>query len=150
MSAEPRNDAGRPCTDPAGHRPGRNLVAQEAGLVALEADAGSSTVPAVGIAGAAAALALMVGTIGQGLEARARADAAADLAAIAAVQVQGDDGCAVAEEVAKRNGATTTECITRPDLGTATVTVEAPLGIRLPGKGDDLAVEATAVAGRAE
>ena len=51
-------------------------------------DAGSTTVPAIGIAGAAAALALMVGTIGQGLVAGARADAAADLAAIAVVQVQ--------------------------------------------------------------
>lgn len=113
-------------------------------------DEGSSTVPAVGIAGAAAALALMVGTIGQGLDARARADAAADLAAIAVVQVQGEDGCAIAEEVARRNGATLTECISRPDLGTATVTVEAPLGTRIPGKGEDLVVEATAVAGRAE
>ncbi|MGO1398770.1 MAG: Rv3654c family TadE-like protein [Brevibacterium yomogidense] len=113
-------------------------------------DAGSTTVPAIGIAGAAAALALMVGTIGQGLVAGARADAAADLAAIAVVQVQGEDGCATAEEVATRNGATITECIARPDLGTATVTVEAPLGIRIPGLGDDLTVEATAVAGRAE
>lgn len=120
------------------------------GTVAQTPDAGSSTVPAVGIAVAAAALALMVGTIGQGLDARARADAAADLAAIAAVQVQGEDGCAIAEDVAKRNGATITECITRPDLGTATVTVEALLSIRVPGMDDDLTVEATAVAGRAE
>ncbi len=114
---------------------------------AQPSDAGSSTVPAVGIAGVAAALALAVGTIGQGLDARARADAAADLAALAAVQVQGDEGCATAEEVAQRNGATLTACITRPDLGTATVTVERPLGIRIPGTGD-LAVGATAVAGR--
>ncbi|SMY10625.1 Rv3654c family TadE-like protein [Brevibacterium jeotgali] len=126
--------------DPAS---GRSTVAQVS-------DAGSSTVPAVGIAGAAAALALMVGTIGQGLDARARADAAADLAAIAVVQVQGENGCATAEEVAERNGARVSECITRPDLGTATVTVEAPLGIRIPGTDDDLTVEATAVAGRAE
>lgn len=114
------------------------------------ADEGSSTVPAVGIAGAAVALALMVGTIGQGLGARARADAAADLAAIAAVQTAGGDACAVAAEVAQRNGTRVIECIARPDLGKATVTVEAPLGVRIPGQDEDLAIEATAVAGRPE
>lgn len=132
-----------PWTSTQDQASGRSTVTQVS-------DAGSSTVPAVGIAGAAAAIALMVGTIGQGLDARARADAAADLAAIAVVQVQGEDGCAIAEEVAERNGATVSECITRPDLGTATVTVEAPLGIRVPGMDDDLTVEAIAVAGRAE
>lgn len=113
-------------------------------------DEGSSTVPAVGVAAVAVALALMVGTIGQGLGARSRADTAADLAALAAVQVAGDDGCGVAEEVAKRNGATVTECISRPDLGKATVTVEVALGIQMPGKKDALTVSATAVAGRVE
>ncbi|GAA4515111.1 Rv3654c family TadE-like protein [Brevibacterium yomogidense] len=113
-------------------------------------DEGSSTVPAVGVAAVAVALALMVGTIGQGLGARSRADTAADLAALAAAQVAGDDGCGIAEEVAKRNGATVTECITRPDLGKATVTVEVPSGVRVPGKPDALKVSAKAVAGRAE
>lgn len=142
MSAESSDGAGA-CTRTDCSSTGRSAVIQTA-------DAGSSTVPAVGVAVIAVALALMVGTIGQGMDARARADAAADLAAIAVVQVQAEDGCTIAEEVAKRNGATVTECISRPDLGTATVTVEAPLGIRIPRKGDDLAVKATAVAGRAE
>lgn len=113
-------------------------------------DEGSSTVPAVGVAAVAVALALMVGTIAQGLGARSRADTAADLAALAAVQVAGDDGCGTAEEVAERNGATVAECIARPDLGKATVTVEVPLGVRIPGMGEALKVSAKAVAGRPE
>jgi hypothetical protein len=43
-----------------------------------------------------------------------------------------------------------TECISRPDLGRSTVTVEVPLGVSIAGVGDDLTVEGTAVAGRAE
>lgn len=113
-------------------------------------DAGSSTVPAVGIAAVAVALAVMVGTIAQGMSARIRADTAADLAALAVVQAAGTDACDVAEEVAQRNGATVTECISRPDLGRSTVTVEVPLGVSIAGVGDDLSVKGTAVAGRAE
>ncbi|HJG80890.1 MAG TPA: flp pilus-assembly TadE/G-like family protein [Brevibacterium senegalense] len=113
-------------------------------------DEGSSTVPAVGIATVAVALALMVGTIAQGMSARVRADTAADLAALAVVQAAGTDACDVADEVAQRNGATVTECISRPDLGKSTVTVEVPLGISVAGVGDDLTVKGTAVAGRAE
>ena len=59
----------------------------------LSSDAGSSTVPAVGIAAVAVALALMVGVIAQGMSARVRADTAADLAALAVVQAAGTDAC---------------------------------------------------------
>ena len=113
-------------------------------------DAGSSTVPAVGIAAVAVALALMVGVIAQGMSARVRADTAADLAALAVVQAAGTDACEVAQEVARRNGATDAECISRPDLGRSSVTVEVPLGISIAGLGDDLTVKGSAVAGRAE
>ena len=121
-----------------------------AGVGVSRRDEGSSTVPAVGIATVAVALALMVGTIAQGMSARVRADTAADLAALAVVQAAGTDACDVADEVAQRNGATVTECISRPDLGKSTVTVEVPLGIYVAGVGDDLTVKGTAVAGRAE
>lgn len=113
-------------------------------------DAGASTVPAVGIAALAVALALLLGAIAQGLGARSRADTAADLAAVAVVQAAGSDTCAAGEEVARRNGATVKECISRPDLGRATVTVTVPLGIAVAGLGDDLTVTGTAVAGRSQ
>lgn len=116
----------------------------------LSSDAGSSTVPAVGIAAVAVALALMVGVIAQGMSARVRADTAADLAALAVVQAAGTDACEVAQEVARRNGATVAECISRPDLGRSSVTVEVPLGLSIAGLGDDLTVKGSAVAGRAE
>lgn len=115
-------------------------------------DAGTSTVVAVGGCALAAAAILALGMLGRGVVLVARADSAADLAALAAASalVSGrDDPCAEAEAVAERNGAEVSECIARADLGTVAVTVSVPIDPPIPGVHADEAVS-RAVAGAAD
>ncbi|WP_169721489.1 Rv3654c family TadE-like protein [Brevibacterium album] len=125
-------------------------------------DEGSSTVIGLGTASLAMTLVLVVGAVSMGLRARSQADAAADLAALAAAQTlawsgPGDGGtteggtadpCAMAEEVAERNGAELSECIVRPDLQRAKVEVEVPVALSAPGLERRPVMRAEAVAGR--
>ncbi|MFN8078922.1 MAG: Rv3654c family TadE-like protein [Kineosporiaceae bacterium] len=99
------------------HRPGRR------------SDRGSGTVLALAIASVGVALALLVGGLGLAEIARHRATAAADLAALAAAGAE-PPSCAVAADLARRNGARLGECLVAPD-GSVTVTVGVSIG--LPG-----------------
>lgn len=99
------------------HRPGRR------------SDRGSGTVLALAIASVGVALALLVGGLGLAVIARHRATAAADLAALAAAGAE-PPSCAVAADLARRNGARLGECLVAPD-GSVTVTVGVSIG--LPG-----------------
>ncbi|GAA4284633.1 hypothetical protein GCM10022261_21640 [Brevibacterium daeguense] len=108
-------------------------------------DRGSSTVVSVAVGAAALGLTVGLGLGAQAFLAHARVDSAADLAALAAADaargITPGEPCAVAQETAEHGGAEITECIARPDLGTAKVVAEidlpSPLG----------SVSATAVAG---
>lgn len=86
---------------------------------------GSATVQAVSIVAflTIVAVTCLQAAIVVGL--RQRAAAAADLAALAAsrASVEGDDPCAVAEDIAERNGARLADC--RMDADVATVLVRA-------------------------
>lgn len=114
-------------------------------FVHLRDDQGSSTVLAVSLGAAALTLVAGLGLGAQAFLAHARADGAADLAAIAAADaargITPGDPCEIAAETARRSGVEVTECIARPDLGTAKVVTEVDLPPPL-GK-----VSATAVAG---
>uniref|UniRef100_UPI0025BA570D Rv3654c family TadE-like protein n=1 Tax=Brevibacterium sp. TaxID=1701 RepID=UPI0025BA570D len=89
-------------------------------------------------------------TPGGGLRAKSQADAAADLAALAAVQAltagEGEP-CEVAEEVAERNGGSVTECIVRADLQRSALEVEVPIELRIPGLERKPVMKGEAVAG---
>jgi secretion/DNA translocation related TadE-like protein len=80
------------------------------------------------LAVATLALSLAAGTVllGQAVLARHRAEAAADLAALAAAAAHGGDGCRRATAVAARNGAVLRRCRDAPDLS-VTVEVSVPL-----------------------
>ena len=97
------------------------------------------------IAAAAFALVAGLGLGGQAFLVHAQAAGTADLAALAAADaargIAPGDPCEVAAETASRADLELSECIARPDLGTATVTVKAPLPGPLP------ALEVRAVAG---
>ena len=116
----------------------------------LRRDEGSSTVIGLGTASLAVVLALVVGAGGMGLRAKSQADAAADLAALAAVQAltagEGEP-CEVAEEVAERNGGSVTECIVRADLQRSALEVEVPIELRIPGLERKPVMKGEAVAG---
>ncbi|MBK6872990.1 MAG: flp pilus-assembly TadE/G-like family protein [Kineosporiaceae bacterium] len=104
----------------AGHRRG-----------APRSDEGSGTVLALAIALVGAALALLVCDLGLAVIARHRATAAADLAALAAAGVE-PPSCAVAADLARRNGGRLSGCEVAAD-GSVTVTVQVPIGV--PGLG---------------
>jgi secretion/DNA translocation related TadE-like protein len=92
---------------------------------------GSATVWVLALAGVLAALGAAVVLIGAAVVARHRAGAAADLGALAAAgrAVAGDqDPCAVAAEVATRNGAVVETCAVGPD---AVVQLRVRVPVRL-------------------
>jgi len=103
-------------------------------------DEGAGTVLVLGIAGALVLLAAATGVLGDAALARHRAEAAADLAALAAADVllgrtTGPDGspCAAAARIAAVNGADITRC--SPEAATATVVVEVSVTPRGPAAG---------------
>lgn len=85
-------------------------------------DRGAVTVHAVTIATVLVIAALVIGEIAGLVRLRHRVAAAADLAALAASQasVAGDNGCAEARSIARRNGARLERC--RMDYDVATLT----------------------------
>lgn len=113
-------------------------------------DAGSGTVLVVGLVAVVASLAVALALLAQATVARHRAEAAADLAALAAADVllgrAPGDACGRAERVAALNGARLVAC--RP-AGDGSVVVDA---VVTPGgaAGALGAARATARAGPAE
>lgn len=89
------------------------------------ADRGSVSVHAAAVAIMLVVAALVVVQAAQLVRMRHEVAAAADLAALAGSQasVGGDDGCAAARAVARRNGAVLSAC--RMDFDVATVTARA-------------------------
>jgi len=102
-------------------------------------EAGSGTVLMLGLVGLAGLLMGLALSMGNAVALRHRAAAAADLAALAAVDSTSagspGSGCAVAAQVARRNGATLVDCSPGID-GTVVVTVvvESP-GLRRTARG---------------
>ncbi|MBT0767361.1 hypothetical protein KIH74_00410 [Kineosporia sp. J2-2] len=91
----------------------------------MNRDRGSGTVLMIGLVGVAAVLMAALLGLGGAVVARHRAGAAADLAALAAVD--SGEGCAAAGRVAAANGARLAECDPAADGSVrVTVTVEAP------------------------
>lgn len=89
------------------------------------ADRGAVSVHAVSVGIVLLLVAVLLLEVGAAITARHRAAAAADLTALAASRAadQGEEGCAVGRDVARRNGAQLIEC--RMDAAVATVTVRA-------------------------
>lgn len=76
-------------------------------------DSGSMTVMVLGVIAGALVLAVLVGGLVRGVTARGQAQAAADLAALAAGEVAaggGDAPCETGRRVAERNGAALVSC----------------------------------------
>lgn len=103
-------------------------------------DEGSGTVLAVGLVGAVALLMLALVALGQAVVCRQRAEAAADLAALAAASVAGGSSaarCGRAAEVAAANRAALSACSPAAADGSVTVgvAVDLPLWLSrlLPG-----------------
>jgi secretion/DNA translocation related TadE-like protein len=101
-------------------------------------DRGSVTIHAVTVTVVLVLLTLVVVQATSLVRMRHRVAAAADLAALAATQasVRGEDGCAAARVIARRNGAVLVRC--RMDYDVATVTARARSA---PWWGDRWAVE---------
>jgi secretion/DNA translocation related TadE-like protein len=100
--------------------------------VNVRAQRGSVSIVVAGIATFALVASLGVADVGKALVARARARAAADAAALAAVQqlaLPGTGSAAdVAAEYASRNGADLVACSCAPGSLEAIVEVDAPIG----------------------
>jgi secretion/DNA translocation related TadE-like protein len=109
----------------------------------------------IGLVGLLTVLALVAAGIVGLLDAHRRAEAAADLAALAGggALVEGRDACGVAAEVAHRNGASLTRCRADAETVAVVVTVAGPrllgLAARLPGRARAGPVGAGAAAPRA-
>lgn len=88
-------------------------------------EAGVATVAAATTVAFVLVVAVALVQVGLVIAAKHRAQAAADLAALAgsAASLRGDDGCATARSVARRNGAGVTSC--RADLAVVTVRTES-------------------------
>lgn len=109
---------------------------------------GSGTVLALALIGVLVSCALAVAAVGGAVDARGRAEAAADLAALAAASTLHEPGsvdpCAVAAVLAQANGAELVTCVVLgPDVEVTTAVV-ADLPGRLPAR-----VEARSRAGPA-
>ena len=89
-------------------------------------ETGVATVAATATMGFALLVAAALLQVGLVIAAKHRVQAAADLAALAgsAAGLRGDDGCATAHAVARRNGANLVWC--RVDLAVVTVRAEGP------------------------
>lgn len=99
---------------------------------------GSGTVLAVALIGVLLICALAVAVVGVAVDARGRAQAAADLAALAAASALHEfgaaDPCTVAAQLAHANGADLLSCtVVGPDVEVAT-TVVAQLPGRIPAR----------------
>lgn len=93
-------------------------------------DDGAASVLVLGLLGVAAALIAAIAVVAGAHTARADAQAAADLAALAAAQqhaVARAGACATGSQTASRNGARVTGCLVAED-GSVTVTVRRDLG----------------------
>lgn len=88
-------------------------------------EAGVATVAAAATVGFVLLVAAALVHVGLVIAAKHRVQAAADLAALAgsAASLRGDDGCATARRVARRNGAHVASC--RADLAVVTLRTEA-------------------------
>ncbi|WP_293771911.1 Rv3654c family TadE-like protein [uncultured Corynebacterium sp.] len=92
-------------------------------------DEGSASVVAAGVIAAVASLVLVVAAAGAFVVARHAAQVAADMAAVAGAfaHYRGEDGCAVARDIARANGAALEACaVTGGDVSvTASVRTRA-------------------------
>jgi secretion/DNA translocation related TadE-like protein len=88
---------------------------------------GVATVAAAATVGLVLLVAAALVQVGLVIAAKHRAQAAADLAALAgsAASLRGDDGCGAARAVARRNGADIASC--RADLAVVTLTAESSM-----------------------
>jgi secretion/DNA translocation related TadE-like protein len=96
--------------------------------VRARADRGSASLLAVGLIGVLVLVAVALGTVSAIVHAHRRAQAAADLAALAgaAAQADGRDGCQVAAQMAVANGGALTGCHPEGADLRVLVTVEGP------------------------
>ena len=92
---------------------------------------GVATVLAVTLAGLLAVVAVVAGAVVGLVDAHHRAEAAADLAALAGAGalVQGADACVVAATIARRNGAEVVSCRPSGSTVSVVVSVAAPGGL---------------------
>ncbi|MPV48948.1 MULTISPECIES: Rv3654c family TadE-like protein [unclassified Pseudactinotalea] len=100
-------------------------------------DRGSATVLTLAVACAALLAAIVLAGLVQAYSARARAQGAADLAALAgaAQAVRAGDGCGAAGQVARRNDARIASCVQDPG-GVVLVRVRVPSNLPLLGSGN--------------
>jgi len=89
---------------------------------------GVATVQAIAVVALLAIVAFGALQVALVIGLRQRAAAAADLAALAAsrASVEGDDPCAVAEEVARENGGRLRDCDMSADVATVRVRAQGP------------------------
>ncbi|MEN8708280.1 MAG: Rv3654c family TadE-like protein [Nocardioides marinisabuli] len=106
-------------------------------------EAGAATVLGVALAGLLLLLGVALAELGAVVVAHRRAQAAADLAALAGATSRAD-GCLAADRVALANGAALTACTPEGSAVLVTVRVDAP-----PGLDRVLVIEARARAGPA-
>lgn len=95
---------------------------------------GVATVAAVTVVGFVLLVAAALVQVGLVVAAKHRAQAAADLAALAgsAASLRGDDGCATARAVARRNGVKLTSC--RADLAVVTLRADSSASVVWSGR----------------
>ncbi|PFG41898.1 secretion/DNA translocation related TadE-like protein [Isoptericola jiangsuensis] len=110
------------------------------------AERGAGTVLLLGVVAVVLLCFLGLAALGAAQHARARAQSAADLAALAAATAarSGLDACTTASAVTRRNGGEQADCLPGPG-GTVTVTVVVPVrGPALPGAGQGAVARARA------
>jgi len=101
---------------------------RDAARAAIGSDRGSAPAAVIAWVGMAMTMLGALSLLGLGVAAQARADTAADLAALAgadALAVRSGDPCPIAEEVARRNGAQLAACAVSGRDVIVTVAVDA-------------------------
>ena len=116
----------------------------------MRSERGSVSVVVVAAIGMSLIVAMGTADVGRALIARSRAEAAADLAALAAAQElavpSGNDPAALAADYASRNGARLVSCACSPGTSDATVRVAVTVaGFLLPLPDRDVVAAARAV-----
>jgi secretion/DNA translocation related TadE-like protein len=116
----------------------------------MTSERGSVSVVMAAAVGMSLIVAMGAADVGRALIARSRAEAAADVAALAAAQElafpSGADPSGVAADFADRNGATLMSCACAPGTSEATVHVAVPVaGFLLPLPDRDVVAAARAV-----
>jgi secretion/DNA translocation related TadE-like protein len=116
----------------------------------MTSERGSVSVVMAAAVGMSLIVAMGAADVGRALIARSRAEAAADVAALAAAQElafpSGADPSGVAADFADRNGATLMSCACAPGTSEATVRVAVPVaGFLLPLPDRDVVAAARAV-----